>query len=181
MKKTSQLLRSATILLIILLINSCQTSEDVTPTPPSCSDGIKNQDEIAIDCGGSCEPCPIQYPDSGTFGLNILHGSDTLLLPGTGNSFKAVVPVGSSLKIEMYLISGASWGYSHNNVGWSISGYSDGKQTFDILNPGTSDVSIVQAPCFPPPANPSDCVGVILIKFFENSTTETRRKIIVWN
>ncbi len=26
---------------------------------PSCSDGIRNQDETAVDCGGACDPC---YP-----------------------------------------------------------------------------------------------------------------------
>ena len=25
---------------------------------PSCTDGIQNQDETDVDCGGSCEPCP---------------------------------------------------------------------------------------------------------------------------
>lgn len=29
-----------------------------TPPPPSCTDGIKNQNETAIDCGGVCPPCP---------------------------------------------------------------------------------------------------------------------------
>jgi hypothetical protein len=32
-------------------------SEDV-PQPPSCFDGIWNQDETDIDCGGVCDPCP---------------------------------------------------------------------------------------------------------------------------
>lgn len=27
---------------------------------PSCSDGIQNQDETGVDCGGSCSPCIIQ-------------------------------------------------------------------------------------------------------------------------
>ena len=26
--------------------------------PPSCNDGIQNQDETGVDCGGSCVPCP---------------------------------------------------------------------------------------------------------------------------
>ena len=33
------------------------------PTPPSCSDGIQNQGETGIDCGGPCPACP---PGGGT-------------------------------------------------------------------------------------------------------------------
>ena len=32
-------------------------------TAPSCSDGIKNQNELQIDCGGVCSPC-LQYSSS---------------------------------------------------------------------------------------------------------------------
>jgi hypothetical protein len=34
-------------------------------TPPSCFDGIKNQDEDRVDCGGSClTPCEIDTPEA---------------------------------------------------------------------------------------------------------------------
>ena len=32
-----------------------------TDVPPNCTDGILNQDEEAIDCGGICVPCPTCY------------------------------------------------------------------------------------------------------------------------
>lgn len=33
-------------------------------SPPSCTDGKKNQDEAGIDCGGSCQKiCPFQIPE----------------------------------------------------------------------------------------------------------------------
>ena len=32
----------------------------VKSTLPSCSDGIQNQDELGVDCGGPCEKCPEQ-------------------------------------------------------------------------------------------------------------------------
>lgn len=36
-------------------------------TPPSCFDGIKNQDEENVDCGGSClTPCEIDAPEEPT-------------------------------------------------------------------------------------------------------------------
>jgi hypothetical protein len=32
--------------------------------PPSCTDGKKNQDELGVDCGGSCQKiCPFQIPE----------------------------------------------------------------------------------------------------------------------
>ncbi len=30
--------------------------------PPTCSDNIKNQDELAVDCGGPCGPCELKNP-----------------------------------------------------------------------------------------------------------------------
>jgi hypothetical protein len=53
----------------------------------TCFDGIKNQDELQVDCGGSCSACSIEYPETGTYWLNLLFGNDTLLVSGTGNSF----------------------------------------------------------------------------------------------
>jgi hypothetical protein len=36
--------------------------EKKTEIKPSCNDGIKNQDETGIDCGGSCNPCDNNEP-----------------------------------------------------------------------------------------------------------------------
>jgi len=42
---------------------TCLTSCVTTPPPTAtCSDGIKNQNETGIDCGGVCPPCPIVPP-----------------------------------------------------------------------------------------------------------------------
>ncbi len=35
---------------------SCGSDDNSDPTP-TCTDGIQNQDETGIDCGGSCDPC----------------------------------------------------------------------------------------------------------------------------
>lgn len=29
---------------------------------PTCSDNVKNQDELAVDCGGGCDPCELKNP-----------------------------------------------------------------------------------------------------------------------
>jgi hypothetical protein len=39
-------------------ILACLGTEVVTPPAPSCTDGIKNGNELGVDCGGSCPPCP---------------------------------------------------------------------------------------------------------------------------
>jgi hypothetical protein len=140
----------------------------------TCTDGIKNGDEVGIDCGGShCPACNITYPPSGTYGANLLYGSDTVYSTGTGNSFKAIVPVGSTLKIEAYLISGPPWGFNVGSGNWNISPYTNNMQTFDVLNPGTYDVQMIKMPS--PPG-----LGSFQLKFYENSATVTHTKVVIW-
>lgn len=161
-------------IIIILVIASCKKE----PKEPkeTCTDGIKNQDEAQIDCGGSsCTPCAIEYPTTGTYGINILNGTDTLRLTETEHSFKATIPNGSSLKIELNSINGEMWGYSlGSNVGWSISEYSNGVQTFEAINGGNTDLQIARFP------NKTGQNGSVLIKYFENGNTETKRKVMIW-
>src|SRR4030095_7117121 len=46
-------------LTMALFLTSCNTTDTGISKPfPDCYDGIKNQDETGIDCGGSCVPCP---------------------------------------------------------------------------------------------------------------------------
>lgn len=45
-----------TLFFILLIFVSCKKEE--LPEGPSCSDGILNQDEVRIDCGGVCKECP---------------------------------------------------------------------------------------------------------------------------
>jgi len=39
-----------------LFIISCSPDEDIEPTA-TCTDGIQNQNETGVDCGGTCDPC----------------------------------------------------------------------------------------------------------------------------
>ena len=152
-------------LLILVLICSCKKEE------ATCTDGIKNQNEVGIDCGGPCAACPISYPQFGSYGLNLLHGSDTLRDPGISNSFRAVIPVGSSLRIEMSVIDGTGWNYDMNSgAGWTIS---DNNQTFEALNGGTTELHIFKED------GPME-TGTILIKYFENGWVQTREKVLIW-
>jgi len=46
-----------TILSAILIISLLMTGCAVEDLKESCSDGVKNNDETDVDCGGSCNPC----------------------------------------------------------------------------------------------------------------------------
>jgi hypothetical protein len=155
-----------TLIIFIFQLVSCEKKR--------CNNGIQNRNEVDVDCGGKCQPCLIKYPSTGTFGENLLYGSDTLWLTNMNYSFRAIVPKGGSLKIELNLISGSQWAHTlGSNVGWSISAYNNGQQTFEVLNPGISDVNIFN--------DIESGRNIVLVKFFENSETETRRRIIVFN
>jgi hypothetical protein len=185
--------------LLLLQISGCnKTTTDpeplvvVQPPPvvvaPSCTDSIKNQDEVEIDCGGSsCMPCKIKYPSPGLNGANVLSAMDTIILTGSNyqlHTFKATVPVGSSLKIVAKKVSGSQYGTS-NNSGWNISSYSTstGIQTFEILNPGTAELAFTAFPANVTNPDPATHYwsGKTLLSFYENSTTVTRTLLIIWN
>lgn len=61
---TNRLLKQLTILLIFLFICFliALAVYYLIHSAPSCSDGIQNQEEEGIDCGGPCPPCPISQP-----------------------------------------------------------------------------------------------------------------------
>lgn len=144
----------------------------------TCSDGIKNQDEVSTDCGGmNCPVCDISYLPTGTYGDNVLYGSDTLYLPVGDYSFQAEMFEGSSLKIVFQLVSGSPWFYApSSNNGWSINSYNNGTQTFELLNPGNYNVNLHLAYG----ADPGDTLGSFNMNYYENSTSVTKTKHISW-
>lgn len=151
------------LLIAALALGACSNSSD-------CANGVKDGDEVDVDCGGDCPPCAVSYPATGTHGINLLHGTDTLVISGNGNSFKANIPEGSSLKVEMNLIYGQQpWAYD-KNVGWSISTYHNGHQTFEAINDGNIDANMVW---FTPDS------GMIEVNYYENGSTLTGQKIIM--
>lgn len=136
---------------------------------PSCSDGLKNQDEVEIDCGGICNACDIYYPESGTYGTNILNGDSINLSSVVYYSMRAEIPEGSTLKIIMYNVSGGGWGwFLGTNTNCIISNYTS-SQTFEAVTSGIMQVQIGL-----------NGTGTALIQYFENSTTETKTKTISW-
>jgi hypothetical protein len=55
-------MRIALISLVIpflLMLQSCEPEQNTVYVPePTCDDGILNQNELEIDCGGPCKACP---------------------------------------------------------------------------------------------------------------------------
>lgn len=153
------------LLLLLLILSSCE--EEITET---CVDGLKNQDEVGIDCGGICSACAIEYPETGAYGENILFGSDTLLLSNRNASMRAIIPLGSSLKIELSLLAGEGWFYA-DLQNWTASEYIADKQLFTNLNPGIADLQLHNMD--------TTNVDTILIRYFENGESETKQKILI--
>jgi len=122
------------LLLLLLILSSCE--EEITET---CVDGLQNQDEVGIDCGGVCTACAIEYPETGAYGENILFGSDTFRLSNRNASMRANIPLGSSLKIEVSLLAGEGWFYS-DLQNWSASEYVEDKQLFTNISEGVVDL-----------------------------------------
>jgi len=53
---------SATTSSISTTTTSTTSTTTTTIEIPTCSDGIRNQGEEGIDCGGPCKPCKKEYP-----------------------------------------------------------------------------------------------------------------------
>ena len=155
-------------IVVVFLTLACKKKE--TKSTETCSDGLHNQNEVNVDCGGVCGPCEIEYPEFGAHGANVLFGTDTVYLTEEDYSMKAIVPEGSSLKLELTLISGVNWYYG-SPQNWTASQYVAGQQSFEVLNPGAADLRFHD--------NDTSNVDVIRLRYFENSSTWTKEKIIV--
>ena len=94
-------------------------------TKETCDDGIENQDETDIDCGGECAPCPtctdgiknqneteidcggicggVCYPDNGAYGVNILNMNTTTFTSGVDYSLHATMPLTGIVQAKFQL------------------------------------------------------------------------------
>lgn len=153
-----------TLLIGLIVLASCKKED-----PPTCTDGIKNQNEAYADCGGECDACPVTYPEYGPIGPNLLAGNeDTLTLVASNYSFKAEIAPGSSLLITSHNLSGDPFLYGLND-GWAISNASNGLN-FSATNPGTPELVI----------NLTNSTGTALLEFKENGGAVSKQKVVVW-
>ncbi len=97
------------------VLNQNETAVDcggVCSVCPSCTDGMQNQGETGVDCGGPCTRCKIIYPDSGLYGKNLLsfNNYDTTMVPGY-YSLAATVPANTTLTVVFYNLAGGKVNY----------------------------------------------------------------------
>ena len=156
-------------LAISCVFSSCKKS--------TCDDGVLNQDEVEVDCGGPCSSCPITYEQNSSFGQNILWGMDTLNLNVGEYSYQARVPEGSSIKLELELIDGTEWFYSLSPENWTVSLYNNGIQSFENTNYGNCLLKFILEPS-PDPMVPVG--GSFFIHYHENGQY-IGSKVIIWN
>ncbi|MFK7756254.1 MAG: hypothetical protein AB8B53_04905 [Flavobacteriales bacterium] len=150
--------------LILMALWSCETEE-------GCFDEKLNQGESRIDCGGPCELCAAEYPELGPAGLNLLAGEDTLFASNNELSLSVTIPRGTTLNTEIRLLSGTAWQVNEND-GWTVNEYIFDRQVFFAPSLGTANLKLIKGNVA--------YTDTIQIRYFENGSSETLRKIVVW-
>ena len=83
------------LLLVFTVFNSGCSKEDEPEVVETCSDGIMNQDETGVDCGGSCglcvvnAPCTLsnEYLDTGSGNGDTLYGPHNVYYSSSFNEY----------------------------------------------------------------------------------------------
>ena len=140
-----------------------------------CLDGIQDHDETGIDCGGSCGSCAIEYPDNGYYGVNILNMSTTSFSGGNAASLHAILPEGTALKVILTNTSGSNWFY-----------YPDTKVNLDVTDYNfTTNTQVFQAMYDDQLVEVklifNSSPGSAIVDIYENNASSpTRSKNITW-
>jgi hypothetical protein len=165
------------------ILNQNETAIDcggVCSVCQTCSDGIQNQGETGIDCGGPCVPCnePITYSEFGTYGYNLLHIDTVQFIKSTVvypiNMYTLRSQVPEGKRLRVLIEKVTGTGI------WVIAnGFYDGWNV-GIYNNNSQDFSTVGKVTTDVRLNFSD-KGAAKIKIYENGDTlPTREKFIIW-
>jgi photosystem II stability/assembly factor-like uncharacterized protein len=152
----NSLRHTLSLLIIAILAFSCKKSnkDDVPNSPSACFDGVQNNGETGIDCGGPCSACPRQWTAivSGTtadlFSVHFVNESNGWAVgvngtiihsPDSGNTWSVQsCPVTDTLYSVCFVSSTSGWiaGSKHilktTNAGntWSVVPVIDTNQCF---------------------------------------------------
>jgi hypothetical protein len=139
----------------------------------TCSDGIQNQGETSIDCGGPCGLCKIKYPAIGFFGPNILRNDTITIKPGSNHNYSLMtdMPDNTSLLVVIRKLSTTGlWSYYPSSSGYAVSVYADNKQEFRANFGIKADVNLF-----------FQGTGYAIVDIYENgASTPTRSREITW-
>ncbi|MBL7902249.1 MAG: hypothetical protein JNK73_09655 [Bacteroidia bacterium] len=142
----------------------------------SCSDGIQNQGETAVDCGGPCAKCPILYPDTGIYGINILrYASDTITLKGNKMySALAIMAPQTSLRVRITNPQGAgiNWSFILGIGKWVLDNVNSNSQELRTTN----NASYVDAEF----GFGLSAIGTAVVEIFENGANSPTRKVVLY-
>lgn len=141
----------------------------------SCNDGIQNQDEIGVDCGGPCNVCPVSYPVSGLYGTNILGPYSAGIYSGNSCSASAEVSANASLRVVIKNMSddNSSWTYKPVSVrGWAIDAYNPASKSQQLIAIGKKSCHVELI---------FTGKGSADIEFYENgAVTPTFKRHVYW-
>jgi hypothetical protein len=161
------------------ILNQNETAIDcggVCSKCPTCTDGIQNQGETGIDCGGPCGNCKILYPDSGLFGRNLLKLSNDTITIKANTWFSALAILGPQTAIRVRVSNpqgiGINWWFSTSLGNWYFTGIDANTQELKASNSlSFKDVEFG----FQTTNN-----GVVRFEIFENNSTKVTRTILIY-
>ncbi len=123
-------------LAVILVFASCNTTDTGVSKPfPDCFDGILNQAELGIDCGGPCAPCParitakidgVPWESAGNVTSSIA-SNNIVIQAGNGTTFLSFIHQGP-FETGTYNLNSASYQIPADNKMYISS---QGTITFD--------------------------------------------------
>ncbi len=119
----------------------------------------------------------IDYPSTGSYGVNILSLQDSDTINGSADySLAAELGKKAELKIILTNLSSqvgggpsSTWFYADGN-GWTVSDYSNDQQEFVSDKSGSIDLDMIFG------GNKGKCK----IDFYENSNSITKSKVLYW-
>jgi hypothetical protein len=161
---------------LLLALTACKPEPEQT-----CTDGIKNQDEVEVDCGGHCAACNISYTESGAHGLNVLNASTTAFSGALSDhySMSASVPAGSSIKVKLQLTTDPFngmdvWFYESGSAqNMTVSAYNETTNQQEFQSNGGGNIELNMS---------FKGNGSATVEIYENgATTPTRTKNITWS
>jgi hypothetical protein len=131
---------------------------------PTCNDGIQNQGETGVDCGGPCQPCS----SGATCSDGIQNQGETGI--DCGGPCPACPPAGSNILLASYFETGwDSWVDGGSDAARVISSYSYEGQWSIQLRDNSGSLSGMTTPSF----NLSDAIGLQITFHFYAFSMET--------